>query len=218
MQRSAVLVVLLSILNACSSGRSTQPTFTASGFTTDSGVMRIWRRDDANQHPQALMSVYTPYHGAGTITTLYEYRRGLLFQIRRVDAAEQRDSILLRFTSNGTVSFMQRQLPTQRQKLSGDEIALYQQQARAILEKSDLLNQQGIKLWQGQWQQGVMTLCSGSVVKTNLDREAEAWIAKRAAKSKQPVSVAWLDGPPGRKLLLVANEDFCRWEPTEKTL
>jgi len=41
---------------------------------------------------------------------------------------------------------------------------------------------------------------------------------RRAANSSQPVNVAWLDGPEGRELLLVANNDFCSWEPTKDTL
>jgi hypothetical protein len=30
------------------------------------------------------------------------------------------------------------------------------------------------------------------------------------------VSVAWLEAPEGSQLLLVANEDFCTWQPTKK--
>jgi hypothetical protein len=30
------------------------------------------------------------------------------------------------------------------------------------------------------------------------------------------VSVAWLEAPEGSQLLLVANENFCTWQPTEK--
>jgi hypothetical protein len=32
------------------------------------------------------------------------------------------------------------------------------------------------------------------------------------------VNIAWLDAPEGRELLLVANDDFCRWEPKEDQL
>jgi hypothetical protein len=30
------------------------------------------------------------------------------------------------------------------------------------------------------------------------------------------VSIAWLEAPEGSQLLLVANENFCTWQPTEK--
>lgn len=216
-QRVFMVAAVVGGLSACSF-RSDPPTFTASGFVADEGVVRVWRRDDGQQRPLVLMSVYSPYRGPGTISTLYEYQNGVLYQIKRTDADGDRDSIQLRFTENGTVSFMQRQLATQRQKLSSDDIALYQYQARRILEVSDALNAGRVRLLQGHWQQGAVELCSGEIVKPGLDRQAEDWIARRAANSRQPVSIAWLDGPEGRELLLVANDDFCRWEPTEHSL
>ncbi len=32
------------------------------------------------------------------------------------------------------------------------------------------------------------------------------------------MSVAWLEAPEGSELLLVANDDFCSWEPKEDLL
>lgn len=216
-QRVLMVAAMVTALGACSSN-SSSPRFTASGFVADQGVVRVWRRDDSQQRPLTLMTVYSPYRGPGTVTTLYEYQNGVLFQIRRVDADGDRDSIQLRFTPNGTVSFMQRQLTTQRQKLSGDEIVLYQYQARRTLELSDALNAGGIRLLQGHWLQGKVELCNGDIVKPGLNNRAEEWIARRVANSSQPVTIAWLDGPRGRELLLVANDDFCRWEPTKDSL
>ncbi|AHG20542.2 hypothetical protein Z042_13585 [Chania multitudinisentens RB-25] len=212
-----MVVAIISGLSACSS-RSAAPAFTASGFVADQGVIRVWRKDDNQQRPMVLMSVYSPYRGPGTITTLYEYQNGVLRQIRRTDADGDRDSIQLRFTDDGTVSFMQRQLATRREKLSSDDIALYQYQARRILEVSDALNAGRVRLLQGHWQQGDVKLCRGEVLKPGFGAQAEAWITQRAANSSSPVSVAWLDGPDGREVLLVANDDFCSWEPTEDTL
>ncbi|MFC0227735.1 DUF1481 domain-containing protein [Serratia aquatilis] len=216
-QRALMIAAVVSGLSACSL-RSSPPSFTASGFVADQGVMRVWRIDDGQQRPLVLMSVYSPYSGPGTISTLYEYQNGVLYQIKRTDADGDRDSIQLRFTVNGTVSFMQRQLATQRQKLSNDDIALYQYQARRILEVSDALNVGRVRLLQGHWQQGEVKLCNGEVVKPGFDKQAENWIARRTTNNHQPVSLAWLDGPEGRELLLVANDDFCRWEPTKDTL
>lgn len=208
-----MMVAVFAGLSACSF-RSAPPTFTASGFVAEQGVVRLWRLDDEQHRPQVLMSVYSPYRGPGTISTLYEYQDGVLYQIKRTDADDDHDSIQLRFTHNGTVSFMQRQLAAQRQKLSNDDIARYQYQARRTLEVSDALNAGQVRLLQGHWRQGGVKLCSGATVKPDLDKQAEDWIVQRAANSRQPVSIAWLDGPEGRELLLVANEDFCRWQPT----
>ncbi|MHA7848833.1 DUF1481 domain-containing protein [Serratia sp. D1N4] len=216
-RRVLMVVAVIGGLSACSF-RSTPPSFTASGFVADQGVIRLWRKDDNQQRPMVLMSVYSPYRGPGTITTLYEYQNGVLRQIRRTDADGDKDSIQLRFTNDGTVSFMQRQLATRREKLSSDDIALYQYQARRILEVSDALNAGRVRLLQGRWQQGNVQSCRGEMLKPDFGKQAEAWIAQRAANSSQPVSVAWLDGPDGRELLLVANDDFCRWEPTEDSL
>ncbi|VXD03651.1 conserved hypothetical protein [Enterobacterales bacterium 8AC] len=216
-RRVLMVVAVIGGLSACSL-RSAPPAFTASGFVADQGVIRLWRKDDGQQRPMVLMSVYSPYRGPGTITTLYEYQNGALRQIKRTDADGDRDSIQLRFTADGRVSFMQRQLPTRREKLSSDEIALYQYQARRILEVSDALNAGRVRLLQGRWQQGSVQSCRGEVLKPDFGKRAEAWITQRAANSSQPLSVAWLDGPEGRELLLVANDDFCRWEPTEDSL
>ncbi|MNH29351.1 hypothetical protein D3C79_895780 [compost metagenome] len=113
---------------------------------------------------------------------------------------------------------MQRQLATRREQLTGDEIALYQYQARRVLELSDALRAGKVTLMQGRWQQDVVQTCDGQSIKPKLDKNAEAWIARRARNSNQPVNIAWLDAPEGRELLLVANDDFCRWEPKEETL
>lgn len=216
--RQALLVIgIAGGLSACSS-HSDLPTFTASGYVADQGVMRLWRKDDDQQRPQVLMSVYSPYRGPGTVTTLYEYQNGELRQIKRTDADRDQDSIQLRFADDGTVSFMQRQLATRREQLTSDEIALYQYQARRVLELSDALRVGKVKLMQGRWQQGVVQTCDGQSIKPGLDKHAEAWIARRARNSSQPVNIAWLDAPEGRELLLVANDDFCRWEPKEDTL
>lgn len=212
-----MVIGLAGVLSACSS-HSDPPAFSASGFVADQGVIRLWRKDDDRHRPQVLMSVYSPYRGPGTVTTLYEYQNGELRQIKRTDADGDRDSIQLRFTDDGEVSFMQRQLATRREQLTADEIALYQYQARRVLEVSNALRAGNVKLLQGRWQQGTVQTCDGQTLKPRLDGSAEAWIERRARNSSQPVNIAWLDAPEGRELLLVANDDFCRWEPKEDQL
>ena len=62
-----------------------------------------------------------------------------------------------------------------------------------------------------------MTTCEGQTVKPDLDARALAHIERRQNHSSVEVSVAWLEASEGAQLLLVANEDFCTWQPQEKT-
>ncbi|HAJ3604784.1 TPA: DUF1481 domain-containing protein, partial [Escherichia coli] len=39
---------------------------------------------------------------------------------------------------------------------------------------------------------------------------------RRQSHASAAVSIAWLEAPEGSQLLLVANENFCTWQPTEK--
>lgn len=216
--RRALVVLGIAVgLSDCRS-YSNIPSFTASGYVADQGVIRLWRKNDDQHRAQALMSVYSPYHGSGTVTTFYTYQDGVLRAIKRTVADGDRDSIQLRFTGDGTVSFMQRQLVTRREQLSSDEITLYQYQGRRILEVSDALQAGQVKLRQGRWLQGEVQTCDGQRLKPGLSANAKAWVKKRARNGSQRMNIAWLDAPEGRALLLVANDDFCRWEPKEDQL
>lgn len=125
MQRVLMTLVLAFGLSACSS-QSGSPLFSASGYIADSGVVRLWRQDNAQQQPQVLMSVYSPYSGDNTRVTFYEYQNGILREIRRNDLGHNPQSVELRFDEQGQVSFMQRQLAERREQLSADNIAVYQ--------------------------------------------------------------------------------------------
>lgn len=205
-------------LSACSFHASPPPSFSASGFVADEGIVRLWRKNDDKQQVETLQTIYSPYRGDATVMTRYSYQDGVLHEIKRTDSSPQSDKVELRFDRDGGVSFMQRQLANRRESLSSDEIALYQYQARRVLELSEALNVGRVKLVQGRWQQGKMQSCQGQPVNPNFDNRAQDWIHKRAAQSNQPLGVAWLDAPEGMALLLVANEDFCRWEPTAESL
>ncbi len=215
-RRWLLAAAVASSLAGCSF-HSAPPAFTASGYVADQGVMRLWRKDDDQQRPLVLMSVYSPYSGAGTVTTLYEYQNGTLRQIRRSGPLQGQDNLQVRFAEDGTVSFMQRQLAERREQLSSDDIALYQYQARRIQEVSNALRAGDVRLLQGHWHGGVVQTCSGQQLRPGFDEQALDWIARRD-RSGQSLSLAWLEAPEGRQLLLVANDDFCRWEPTEDSL
>ncbi|HEJ9097792.1 TPA: DUF1481 domain-containing protein [Serratia odorifera] len=216
-RRALIVIGVAAGLGACS-WHQDPPSFTASGYVADQGAIRLWRKDDDRQHPLVLMTVYSPYRGIGTVTTHYEYQNGELRQIKRVDADGNKDSIQLRFADDGTVSFMQRQLATRREQLSSDDIARYKYQARRVLELSNALRAGKVQLLQGRWQQGTVQTCAGERINPGLNSSSNAWIERRAQNSSGPLSIAWLEAPEGRELLLVANEDFCNWEPKESSL
>lgn len=58
---------------------------------------------------------------------------------------------------------------------------------------------------------------SGETLKPDLDSWAISHIERRQNHSSVEVSVAWLEAPEGSQLLLVANSDFCHWQPQAKT-
>ncbi|WP_145600989.1 DUF1481 domain-containing protein [Yersinia frederiksenii] len=217
MQRVLMTLGLAFGLSACSSQSGT-PQFSASGYIADNGVVRLWRQDNAQQQPLVLMSVYSPYSGDNTRVTFYEYQNGLLREIRRNDLGHNPQSVELRFDDQGQVSFMQRQLATRREQLSMDNIAVYQLEAKRILELSSALRAGNVRLIQGRWQEGIVTTCAGKTLRLSLDDNSQAWLNKRGANSAEPLGVAWLDSPEGQQLLLVANQDFCRWEPNAGSL
>ncbi|MDA5537446.1 DUF1481 domain-containing protein [Yersinia mollaretii] len=216
MQRVLMTLGLAFGLSACSSQSS--PQFSASGYIADSGVVRVWRQDNAQQQPLVLMSVYSPYSGDNTRVTFYEYQNGILREIRRNDLGQHPQSVDLRFDEQGQVSFMQRQLAERREQLSNDEIAVYQLEAKRILELSSALRAGNVRLIQGRWQEGIVTTCAGKALRLNLDDSSQTWLSRRGGKSAQPLGVAWLDSSEGQQLLLVANQDFCHWEPTSGSL
>lgn len=104
-----------SILSACSS-QPTLPTFSASGFIADDGVIRLWRLNDPQNEPQVLMVVYSPYQDQNTSVTFFEYRDGQLWQVRSqiLHAGEQQIQEQLRFNRNNDAIFMQRETASQK--------------------------------------------------------------------------------------------------------
>lgn len=214
--RLAALVGAAWGLSACSSSPDTR--FLSTGYVADQGIVRIWRKDDRYHQPQAVMSVYTPLHGKDTVVSRYEYRDGRLALVRQMFGGSGQVSLLLRFDEKGEVSFMQRQLDGRKEALSPDDIARSQFMARHMVEMSDALQVGKVYLHQGRWSNGVYTSCAGVPQKLALEAWQQAWIVRRAAETAMPLGIAWLEAPEGAQLLLVANENFCSWQPTEKSL
>lgn len=217
LRRMMMIGLMAWLLSACSS-HSDLPSFTASGYIADRGVMRLWREDDSAQQSVNLISVYSPFRGADTVVTRYEFLQDEVRLIHRSQQGLHPEIIQIRFDEQGNPSFMQRQRDNQREKLSHDELALYQFEARRLLDVSQSLRVGRVRLVQGQWRNGVLKTCAGQQVSPDFERRASAWITSRSYHSTGQLGIAWLQAPEGTQLLLVANEDFCHWQPTKKDL
>jgi len=204
-------------LVGCSSKKGPE-LFFASGYVADQGINRLWREDSAQHEPQTILNVYSPYYGGDTIITRYEFQQGQLHLIKETHATKTDLGVMLRFDEGGNVSFMQRQLPERREKLSSDEIERYKYEASKTLDLSNALRAGNVRLVQARWRKGLITTCAGEQVTPALTVRSQVWLAKRASRSNDNLGLAWLTAPQGNELLLVANEDFCKWEPKESDL
>ncbi|WP_206430708.1 DUF1481 domain-containing protein [Kosakonia sp. CCTCC M2018092] len=212
--RRPLLLVGALLLAACSHDSSLPP-FTASGFAGDQGAIRIWRKDSGGE--THLLSAFSPWHRGNTSLAEYRWQGDALTLIELNIYANPPEHIRVRFDDRGELSFMQREVNGQKQQLSSDQIALYRYRAEQIRQTSDALRQGWVVLRQGRWQaNNTVQTCEGQTVKPELDTWALNHIAQRQSRSSLAVSVAWLEAPEGAQLLLVANEDFCHWQPTEK--
>lgn len=212
--RRPLLLVGALLLAACSHDSSLPP-FTASGFAGDQGAIRIWRKDSGGE--THLLSAFSPWHRGNTSLAEYRWQGDALTLIELNIYANPPEHIRVRFDDRGELSFMQLEVNGQKQQLSSDQIALYRYRAEQIRQTSDALRQGRVVLRQGRWQaNNTVQTCEGQTVKPELDTWALNHIAQRQSRSSLAVSVAWLEAPEGAQLLLVANEDFCHWQPTEK--
>ncbi|MBP6123124.1 MULTISPECIES: DUF1481 domain-containing protein [Providencia] len=208
------------MLSACSSNAPKLPEFSASGFIADDGVIRMWRLNDTKSQPLVLMVVYSPYKGTDTSVSFFEYRMGKLWQIRSQTLNQGDENIMeqLRFNKNDDIVFMQRELKGSKTPLTSDEIARWRFEADRVLETNTALIVGGIKLYQGHWQQGEITTCEGDVRDVAFEPYAEKWLKSRASVWHKQLSVAWLESSEGNQLLMVADTDFCSWQPSKDSL
>ncbi|MBB1201951.1 DUF1481 domain-containing protein [Enterobacteriaceae bacterium 89] len=212
-RRSLTLAGVL-LLTACSHNSSLPP-FTASGYADNQGAVRIWRKDSDNEIH--LLAAFSPWRSGNTSTSEYRWQGDMLSLIELNIYGKPPEHIRVRFDDRGELSYMQREVDGQKQQLSNDQIALYRYQAQQVRQTSDALRQGRVVLRQGRWHaDGTVTTCEGQTVKPDLESLAISHIERRQSHSSVEVSVAWLEAPEGSQLLLVANEDFCTWQPTEK--
>jgi len=202
------------LLTACSHDSSLPP-FTASGYADDQGAVRVWRKDSGDD--VHLLSAFSPWHNGNTSTAEYRWQGDALSLIELNIYSKTPEHVRVRFDDHGELSFMQREVNGQKQQLSSDQIALYRYRATQVRQTSDALRQGRVVLRQGRWHpDGTVTTCEGQTVKPDLEAWAIEHIERRQRHSSMEVSIAWLEAPEGSQLLLVANEDFCTWQPTEK--
>jgi len=177
--------------------------------------VRIWRKDsDGETH---LLAAFSPWHHGSTSLSEYRWQGDTLTLVELNIYSQPPEHVRVRFDDRGELSFMQREVNGQKQQLSSDQVALYRYRAEQIRQTSDALRQGRVVLRQGRWQANrTVQTCEGKTVKPDLDSFALNRIEQRQTRSAAAVSVAWLEAPEGAQLLLVANGDFCRWQPTEK--
>ena len=210
--RRFTLLAGVLLLSACSSQQQLPP-FTASGYVADQGAVRIWRKDSSDDNTH-ILAVFSPWRAGATTLGEYRWYNDQLTFMELNIADKNPEQVKLRFASNGELSFMQREVNGQKQQLSEDQIALYHYRARQIKEVSEALRVGQVVLHQGRWNgNDTVTTCEGTAMPVKLDNESLRVIERRQGSSAAPVSVAWLEAPEGSQLLLVANENFCTWQP-----
>ncbi|ELQ6135518.1 DUF1481 domain-containing protein [Cronobacter dublinensis] len=204
------------LLSAC---RSTPdiPPFTASGYLADDGVVRLWRKDN-NDGSVHLLAAFSPWSGDNTSVSDYRWQNDTLASVDYRLQSKQPEQVKVRFDDHGGLSFMQLEVNGQKQQLSSDQIALWQYRAAQMRNTSDALRAGRVVLRQGRWNpDGTITTCEGQIVQPEFDRRAQERLSERQRHAKARVSAAWLEAPEGTQLLLVANEDFCAWQPQPDT-
>ena len=156
--------------------------------------------------------------GQQTVVTVYEYRGGQLWQIRAEYLGDNGFSEQIRLDHEGNTIFMQRDKDGHKSPLTADEITRMTFVADRQLTLNSALVIGDIRLKQGQWRDSYVTDCQGNKSYIEFDAETEQFLAKRQRSSASPIYIAWLDSPEGREILLAANDNFCKWEPTEDSL
>lgn len=210
-KRGLIVLPFLLALAGCGSTRQ-EPTLAASGYIADGGVIRLWSKVDGEGQPMRLMSVYTPFSG-DTVAIHYEFIDGKLSLIR---SEAQNDALIpqtqLRLDPEGNPSFMQRRLADRNESLSKDDILRMKYESQRILATSRSLAAGKVRLHQGYIQNENIISCDGEAQEPGFSPDQQQWLDKRI-RNGGFVSLAWLSSSRGVQLLLVANENFCQWEP-----
>ena len=214
--RKSVISLVCMLLAGCSSSQK-YPSFSASGYLADRGVVRLWRKN-TDSDDVTIRVLYTPFAQKVTEESEYHWQDGKLSSVSRHIRGAASDDVTLRFDQQGNVSFMQRQLEKHREPVSQQAIELYQFDAGRILGISNALQAGKIRLQQGIWQQGntVMT-CDHQQVQAELGAEALR-VIRRSDSGTAPLYISWLQGPQGTQLLKATPDNLCHNQPTAEDL
>lgn len=204
-----VLSIIIVLCAGCSLQESSNMDATA--IVVDDGVLRIWRKD-INQQPSTIIMAFSPYSGNSQLVR-FNFIHGSLSQI--VTTIESQPQVIeqLHFDENGNVTFNQRQLKDRREQLSEENIQAAKYVAKQTVILSSTLISQRIKLYQGKYNNGIVTNCKGVGIRLSLDDTQKKWLNTRN-KNRKKQSLAWIITPYGTQILLIADEDFCVWQPT----
>lgn len=215
-QRLSVLFLSL-FLFGCSSTPDIPP-FSASGYLTDRGVVRIWRKNSDHQSVH-IRTFYTPFSGGEGEVTDYVWLEESLISIQRQVKGNQPDDVTLRFDQAGGLNFMQRQLSGRREAVSPDAVELYKFDAERMRNLSDALLSGQVFLRQGHWLgNNVLESCEGQQVRPAFDADALQMLTQQQRRASAPLMVSWLEAPEGIQLLRVSQQDDCSQQPTEEDM
>ncbi|WP_025902266.1 MULTISPECIES: DUF1481 domain-containing protein [Tatumella] len=212
-----LLLCLALLLVGCQSAKN-MPAFSASGYLSDRGVVRIWRK---NMPPDiTIRTLYTPFDRTVTEQTDYHWQNGQLLMMKRHISGTSPDDVTLRFDNQGNVSFMQRQLARQRESVSLQDIDLYRFDAGRLLQISNGLQAGRVTLMQGVWDgSNRVTTCQHQTVSAGLDAYSVQMIYREQRQSAgAPVYIAWLRAPEGVQLLKATTENLCLQAPASADL
>lgn len=204
-----ILSIVLFLCAGCSLKESSN--IDATALVVDSGVLRIWRKD-IHQQPNTIIMAFSPYSGDSQLIR-FNFIHGSLSQIITTIESQPQITEQLHFDDNGNVTYNQRQLKDRREQLSEEYIQLAKYVTKQTVILSHALISQRIKLYQGQYNNSIVTNCNGIGIRLSLDETQKKWLNTRN-KNRKKQGVAWIITPYGTQLLLIADEDFCVWQPT----
>lgn len=197
----------LLILSGCSH-RNAFPELTASGYLSDTAAVRVWRKD--TQHISHIFTISREIEQHTVQETHYVWNSDQLVSFERTIPGKEKAS--LRFSQNGLLVFMERQIQGRREPIDPEQIKRYQFEAQQVRETSAALRVGKVILRQGAWLgMGKVRTCEGQIVELPVDQRPERQLL--SDQTSALLSVAWLETTQEKQLLLVEQEDICLKAP-----
>lgn len=205
----SVFTTFILLLSGCSPFLHSA-NYSASGYHTDQGTIRLWRHQKADKHLR-IRTFYTPTNQRYSQITDFYWQDNKLLAVEQQSSPRSNGKITLRFSRDDEVNFMQRQLAEHREPLSEREITYYRYIARKVRQLSDALNEGKIRLHQGRLQP------DNSVMDCQSDNKLDFRLAESSPNSGITLPfdntsryIAWLSGPQGQQPLMVSHQNLCQ--------